>query len=251
VVDPGNAIKQIIMISFRQIHLSPLRTLYLFIIFLLLTNSSFSQIANRDMLIRKLDTIGKLDQVYRSQLNDIRSRFAGDSVKLKDTLRKHFRLIDKTDSLNLITVSKVINQYGWLSADEIGEEANSTLFLVIQHADLKTQEKYLPIMRIAAKNKKLKATSLALLEDRIAMLQGRPQIYGSQVVWNLQTNKYTIVPMIDPDHIDTRRADIGLTTYAAYLIEMGIVWDVEQYKKDLPAIEAWHKKVIGKNKAKN
>lgn len=219
-----------------------MRFIYLSITFLLFAKLSFCQIDDRDMLIRKLDSIGISDQVYRGQLRDIRNRFAGDSVKLKDTLNKHFQLISKTDSLNLITVSAVIKQYGWLSADEIGEAANSALFMVIQHADLKTQEKYLPIMRIAAKNKKLKAASLALLEDRIAMFQGRKQIYGSQVAWNMQTNKYTIMPMIDPDHVDTRRADIGLNAYADYLIEMGIAWDVEQYKKDLPAIEEWHKK---------
>ncbi|WP_293312463.1 DUF6624 domain-containing protein [Pedobacter sp. UBA5917] len=218
---------------------------------MLFTKLSFCQIDDRDLLIRKLDSIGKLDQVYRGQINDIRNRFVGDSIKLKDTLRKHFGLINKIDSLNLITVSAVINQYGWLSADEIGEAANSALFMVIQHSDLKTQEKYLPVMRIAAKNKKLKATSLALLEDRIAMFQGRKQIYGSQVAWNMQTNKYTIMPMIDPDHVDTRRADIGLNAYADYLSELGIVWDVEQYKKDLPAIEEWHKKVMNKSKAKN
>jgi hypothetical protein len=106
-------------------------------------------------------------------------------------------------------------------------------------------------MRIAAKNKKLKNTSLALLEDRIAMLQGRKQIYGSQVAWNMQTNKYTIMPMIDPDHVDARRADIGMVSYATYLIEMGVVWDVEQYKKDLPQIEEWHKQMLSRNKVKN
>jgi hypothetical protein len=228
-----------------------MRLIYLSIIFLLFTSSSFCQINDKSILIAQLDSIGRLDQVYRSQLNDIRNHFAGDSLKLKDTLRKHFELINKVDSLNLIRVSAIIDQYGWLSIDEIGEAANSALFMVIQHADLKTQEKYLPIMRIAAKNKKLKATSLALLEDRIAMFQGRKQIYGSQVAWNMLTNKYTIMPMIDPDHVDTRRADIGLGSYAAYLIDMGIVWNVEQYKKDLPQIEGWHKKTMSRNKAKN
>jgi hypothetical protein len=214
-------------------------------------SASFCQINDKEVLIKQLDTIGKLDQMYRNQLDQIRVKFANDSVKRKVELEKQFRLINTTDSLNLITVSAIINQYGWLSADEIGENANSTLFLVIQHADLKTQEKYLPIMRIAAKNKKLKATSLAMLEDRISMLQGRKQIYGSQVAWNMKTNKYTIMPMIDPDHIDTRRADIGLSPYAAYLNEIGIVWDVEEYKKDLPEIEEWHKKVMSRNKTKN
>jgi hypothetical protein len=228
-----------------------MRFIYLSIIFLFFSSVSFGQINDKDELIKQLDTIGKLDQVYRNQLDQIRIKFANDSVKRKAELQKQLKLINTTDSLNLITVSVIINQYGWLSADEIGETANSTLFLVIQHADLKTQEKYLPIMRIAAKNKKLKNTSLALLEDRIAMLQGRKQIYGSQVAWNMQTNKYTIMPMIDPDHVDARRADIGMVSYATYLIEMGVVWDVEQYKKDLPQIEEWHKQMLSRNKVKN
>jgi hypothetical protein len=227
-----------------------MRFIYLSIIFLLFSSASFGQINDKDELIKQLDTIGKLDQVYRNQLDQIRIKFANDSVKRKAELQKQFKLINTTDSLNLIAVSVIINQYGWLSADEIGENANSTLFLVIQHADLKTQEKYLPIMRIAAKNKKLKATSLAMLEDRIAMLQGRKQIYGSQVAWNVQTNKYTIMPMLDPDHVDNRRADVGLGPYGAYLFEMGITWDVDQYKKDLPQIEEWHKKMMSRNKSK-
>jgi hypothetical protein len=227
-----------------------MRFIYLSIIFLLFSSASFGQIDDKDELIKQLDTIGKLDQVYRNQLDQIRIKFANDSVKRKTELQKQFKLINTTDSLNLIAVSVFINQYGWLSADEIGEDANSTLFLVIQHADLKTQEKYLPVMRIAAKNKKLKATSLAMLEDRISMLQGRKQIYGSQVAWNVQTNKYTIMPMLDPDHVDNRRADVGLGTYGAYLFEMGITWDVDQYKKDLPQIEEWHKKMMSRNKSK-
>ena len=212
------------------------------------TQLSFAQVDNRELLIKQLDSIGIIDQLYRGQLETTRAKFAADSSSQGVELRKLFKLMKQTDSLNLITVTSIINEYGWLSTEEIGESANATLFMVIQHADLKTQEKYLPIMRIAAKNKKLKATTLALLEDRIAMLQGRKQIYGSQVAWNLKTNKYTIMPMLDPDHVDVRRAEIGLGPYSAYLSDMNIVWDVEQYKKELPSIELWHKEMMSKVK---
>lgn len=217
----------------------------LLIVFMFFGFSSFAQIDNLE-LIKQLDSIGRLDQLYRNRLEITRARFATDTIQQKTELHKLFSLMKQADSLNLIAVTSIINKYGWLGADEIGELANSTLFMVIQHAGLKTQEKYLPIMRLAAKNKKLKATSLALLEDRIAMFQGRKQIYGSQVAWNLKTNKYTIMPMLDPDNIDIRRAEIGLGPYSVYLSEMNLVWDVDQYKKDLPSIELWHKEIMSK-----
>lgn len=209
---------------------------------------SFAQVGNKAVLIKQLDSIGIVDQLYRGQLGTTRAKFAADSSQQGIELRKLFKLMEQTDSLNLITVDSIINKYGWLGAEEIGESANATLFMVIQHAGLKTQEKYLPIMRIAAKNKKLKATSLALLEDRIAMFQGRKQIYGSQVAWNLKTNKYTIMPLLDPENVDVRRAEIGLGPYSAYLSEMNLEWDVEQYKKELPAIELWLKELMSKVK---
>src|SRR5436190_12861202 len=50
------------------------------------------------------------------------------------------------DSTNLAKVSSIIDKHGWLGKSQIGNRANYTLWLVIQHADLKTQEKYLPLM---------------------------------------------------------------------------------------------------------
>jgi len=42
----------------------------------------------------------------------------------------------------------------------------------------------------------------------------------------------------DPDNVDMRRAGVGLPPLAIYAEQWQIKWDVEQYKKDLPAIEA-------------
>jgi hypothetical protein len=64
-----------------------------------------------------------------------------------------------------------LDKYGWLGADVVGGQGNSTLFLVIQHSDQATQEKYLPMMREAVKNGKAQGSSLALLEDRAALGQ--------------------------------------------------------------------------------
>ena len=68
--------------------------------------------------------------------------------------------------------------------------------MVIQHADLKTQQKYLPIMRDAVSKGKANVGSLALLEDRVALGMGKSQIYGSQIMQDA-TGKY-LQPLIDP-----------------------------------------------------
>jgi hypothetical protein len=41
----------------------------------------------------------------------------------------------------------------------------------------------------------------------------------------------------DPDNVDKKRASVGLEPLAEYASNWGIVWDVEQYKKDLPKLE--------------
>jgi len=75
---------------------------------------------------------------------------------------------------------------------------------------------------------------------RLALSQGKPQIYSSQVYSTIdkdgKENTY-VPPMIDPDNVDKRRAAVGLGKLEGYLLFFGIEWDLEQYKKDLPELE--------------
>ena len=193
--------------------------------------------ANYDhALVHLLDSIYDEDQKYRKMSKGIEKQYGYDSPELK----AHWKMINEKDSLNLIVVSRILDQRGWLGADVISEVGNSTLFLVIQHSDQKTQEKYLPMMREAVKNNKARGSSLALLEDRVALGQGKKQIYGSQIGRGPNGERY-VLPLEDPDHVDERRATVGLPSLAEYVTNWGITWDVEQYKKDLPGFEKMQK----------
>src|SRR5204863_263625 len=77
--------------------------------------------------------------------------------------------IKEKDAANLTKVAKILDTQGWVGPETIGRKANSALFLVVQHADHATQMKYLPMMREAVKNGKAAGSSLALLEDRVAL----------------------------------------------------------------------------------
>lgn len=194
--------------------------------------------ANLDKpLVAILDTIYQEDQKYRLQINEIEEKYGWES----DEMKAHWKIINEKDSINLITVKQILDKRGWLGADVIGNQGNSTLFLVIQHSDIETQEKYLPLMREAVSKGNARASSLALLEDRVALRKGEKQIYGSQVGRDQDTGEYYVLPLIDPDHVDQRRAEVGLETIQEYISNWNMTWDVEDYKKKLPEIEAKQK----------
>jgi len=184
-------------------------------------------------LIAELDSIYFEDQNYRKQIAEIDKKYGPQSKEMRD----HWKIINEKDSINLIKVKSILDTYGWLGNDVIGVQGNSTLFLVIQHSNQITQEKYLPMMREAVKNGKAKGSSLALLEDRVALGQGKRQIYGSQIGRDSKTLVYHVSPLEDPDNVDKRRAEVGLGPLAEYVNHWQIKWDVERYKKDLPELE--------------
>ena len=184
-------------------------------------------------LIALLDTIFHDDQQHRLQLDSIGKKHGVGSEEWKAI----GKVIIKKDSLNLIKVKQILDERGWLGRDIIGPQGNQTLFLVIQHADLETQQQYLPMMQEAVKNGDANGAELALLEDRIAFRTGKRQTYGSQLWQDPETGTYHVLPLEDPDNVDQRRASVGLGKLADYIAYWGLEWDVEAYKKMLPELE--------------
>ena len=154
-----------------------------------------------------------------------------------DEMKAHWDMIQKKDSINLLKVQDILDERGWLGSDVVGTRGNSTLFLVIQHADLEVQEKYLPMMREAVEKGNARASSLALLEDRIALRQGKRQIYGSQISRH-PDGEYFISPLQDPLNVDKRRAEVGLGSLQEYVSGWDIEWNAVEYKECLPHLEA-------------
>lgn len=189
-------------------------------------------------LARKLDSIYNEDQTYRHEVIELQKKYGQKSKEVSSLWEK----IEKIDSLNHIKVTTILDKYGWLGTDVVGQKGNSALFLVIQHSDLKTQEKYLPMMKDAVKNGKANGQNLALLEDRILIRNGKKQIYGSQIGTHPETNESYVLPLENPDEVDNRRASVGLSSLEDYVQNWEMKWNVEQYKKDLPKYEEIEKK---------
>ena len=174
------------------------------------------------------------NQALRNQISDVAEKYGRDS----DEMRAHWRTIDKKDSINQIKIQKILDERGWLGQDIIGGQGNSTLFLVIQHSPIEIQEKYLPMMREAVKKNNAQPSSLALLEDRVALRTGKRQIYGSQIGRDKETGEPYVSPIEDPENVDKRRAEVGLGTLADYISNWNITWDVEKHKAMTEKLES-------------
>ena len=190
--------------------------------------------ANYDKPLQKeLLEIYTEDQKYRMQINEISSKYGKDSNELK----MHWKIITSKDSTNLIKIKKILDEKGWVGKNKVGTQANETLFLVIQHSDIETQKKYLPMMKDAVNKGNASSSSLSLLLDRIEIREGRKQIYGSQIGTNPLTKKQYVLPLLDPDNVDKRRKEVGLDSLTNYVKNWNLTWNVEDYKKELPELE--------------
>lgn len=189
-------------------------------------------------LLIKLDSIYDEDQGIRVKMGEIQEKYGWNSPQI-DSL---WKIAGVKDSLNLIEITNILDTRGWLGADVVGKKGNSTLFLVIQHADQKTQEKYLPMMREAVAKGNAQASSLALLEDRVSLGQGKKQIYGSQIGFFKETGENYVLPLEDPDNVNKRRAEVGLNPLEEYIKYWEMTWNLEEYKKNLPRYEEEQKK---------
>lgn len=177
-------------------------------------------------------------------MEEIENKYGNNSPEMKS----HWKLIQKVDSINLEKVSKILDNRGWLGADVIGNTGNTTLFLVIQHADIETQEKYLPLMREAVENKNAAASSLAMLEDRVALGKNKKQIFGSQIGRDSKSGEYYVQPIEDPENVDERRRKVGLGPLNDYTANWNFEWNLEKHQKIWAEKEKQQKKINKKVK---
>jgi hypothetical protein len=170
----------------------------------------------KDVPALNIDWFNYLNPVYerdtkvRNQLRTIKD----NNSKEAQALYSKMRIID---SINLLKVSGFIKDHGWRGADEVGVEGNEALFLVIQHSNTKTQEKYLPILREAVSKQQARPQSLALMEDRVSVAKNGYQIYGSQLLWDNSSGHYILSPIKDEKNVNVRRKEVGLEPLEVYL----------------------------------
>ena len=189
-----------------------LKELLYYINVFILYNITGYRINSREKLLKVLE------QVY---LDDQKVRNVSDAER-----QKNLKFIDR---VNLLKVEAIFKHHGWPSELTMEDGCHIALFLVVQHSNQKVRRKYLPILQRAAKNGKMKRSQLALLEDRLATEDGKPQIYGSQIGWDEHSQKYFIEPIENPKLVNERRREVGLPSLQDYVARWNIILDADNY----------------------
>jgi len=195
-------------------------------------------------LVAQLDKIYFDDQSTRSQIRSKEEKYGRDSKEMN----AFWQVILRNDSINLVKVSKILDTKGWPSKKKIGTRGTSTLFFVIQHADLQTQVKYLPMITKAVASNNLPKRQYAMFYDRLVLRQGKRQVYGTQLAMSKESKDPYVLPLEDAKNVDKRRAKMGLNSMQENLNRWNLTWDVSAYIKALPNIEAREKALNKKNK---
>lgn len=144
---------------------------------------------NTDLELRKkLILCGQLSNGYNEEMKELHNR-------------------------NAKILSDIIDKIGYPTKNKVGEEASEAAWLVIQHSigQPEFMKKCLNLLEVAVSENEANPKKMAYLTDRIAVFEGKPQLYGTQFDWDVNGN---LSPNIFDNltKVNERRKSIGLIT---------------------------------------
>lgn len=120
-------------------------------------------------------------------------------------------------------LAEIMDEYGWPTAELVGEEAARAAWLIAQHADrqLDVQRRALRLMEQAVSAGSANPRELAFLRDRTLVNEGREQIYGTQIA-GAKEGAPVPWPCEDPEHMDELRAEVGIEPFDEYVAKFAM-----------------------------
>lgn len=125
-------------------------------------------------------------------------------------------IMAEQDPKNLQIVLEHLPPEGWYLRSRYGDEVATTAFLVVQHSNLETWKRFVPVLEPLVASGEVDGPSYALMYDRLALAEMRPQRYGSQVA--CQNGAWTVLSLEAPEEVEQRRREMGFTqSHADYV----------------------------------
>ena len=216
-----------------------MRVLYILVLFITLSactnkKSVHSSIEQTDSLLCELH---ERDQQIRHELMSVQQAYIAEQrTELIDSIVMLVAEQDRADSLNRVAVDSLL-QNGW--PEGLSVQSNRTIWLIIDHADVEYQERYLPLIEQQAVQGTISPSDYATLLDRVNVRRQRPQRYGTQTGYKQRDDEvFTFVyPIEDIDALDSLRLSVGLDSMHLYLrqvsetlgtevkIDSGLTWE--------------------------
>lgn len=187
-------------------------------------------VGNLHLAARNLDSLLRVvhdrDQAVREEV----IRLSQQVPPSADSLMAAYARMQAVDAENQRVVSDLLGR-GW--PEGLPDEANETIWLVIDHAGLGMQKRWMPLIQRQAEAGRISKSSYATLLDRMLMREKRPQRYGTQTVSvsrmiegdsTRMERQCWLWPVENPDRLDSLRDAMGLIPVAVYLREVERVY---------------------------
>jgi hypothetical protein len=149
-------------------------------------------------------------------------RGEGGSIRFDEEGTKAMQAMSAIDAESSAFLEEMIAEYGWPTIDMVGKDGAYAAWLLAQHADAKPelQQRALDLMEPLVEQGQAEGRLFAMLTDRVLSGRGEPQVYGTQFT-NDDEGILRPSPTIDWEHIDERRARVGLEPIAEYAKRLG------------------------------
>jgi hypothetical protein len=164
---------------------------------------------DRERLVR----MGQLDQAGRrleGQL-DLSTLPESERMVAYAALMNEIEAVDRANQAALL---EMVPPEGWFHQSRYGEAASEAAFLIVQHGSLDLWQRFVPVLEPLVASGEIDGLQYALMYDRLALREGRPQRYGSQMI--CVEGRYVTGHLEDPDSVDVRRAAMEMGPLADY-----------------------------------
>lgn len=152
---------------------------------------------------KNLFALQQKDQLYYYEIH-VSEKLTGRKSLVTNAL---WKLKEKTNKELLNELDRLIKKNGYPKCSE--KMPCAAAFLIIQHADLETQERYIDEIKTMCQNNNIPCSHYAMMQDRINLRKGKPQIFGTQYEYN-KKGDLVLYKLFEPDKLNDRRLDIGL-----------------------------------------
>lgn len=172
-----------------------------------------TQVEFNQELVNELERMAEIDQIAAGLPPD-------SYENIQDPKWLAFK--DSVFRTHQVRLEEIFDIYGYPGFDRVGEDGSMNFWLMTQHSDHDPafQQKVLDEMKVEVDKKNAHASNYGLLVDRVNLNTGQPQVYGTQVTYNMEIGQAYPKPLADSINVNTRRKEVGLEPLEVYLNNM-------------------------------
>lgn len=164
----------------------------------------------------------RLDQQSRAALKEIDFTTLPPAER-QPAMAAMWSAIGAVDKANETTLLKMLPPEGWFYKSVYGEGPANTAFLIVQHSDVELWRRFLPILEPLVATGEVDGQSFGLMYDRLAVADGRPQRYGTQLTCKAGKLVVDYADIEDAEQVEERRRSMGfswtLSEYEAFFAD--------------------------------